>query len=250
MSSSNSSLELWYWSPITDSDQTGAGWIVANTLFSFVTISTFARLYLNRRALNPDDYLIATSLLLFIAQNTTLFTALHHGLGKDGATLSSIQQKAVLQISFASDVLAMSSHYLAKSSTAILIYRLFRGDKARLNSICCRSLIGSVFGAAVVSLLLLVAESGEGSRTRGQSSNSISSWEAIVSLDCLTEIALAAVPLFLVTMILRLSKKNFVVWLVFTARLPICAFSVLHLIRRLATAKSNAGPQLLHCEMI
>lgn len=245
----NAALEVWYWSPITDNDQTGLGWIVGGTLFSFVLISTCARLFLNRRAPASADYLIATSLVFVIAQSGTLFAALDHGLGKNAPLVTDPEE--VFKTTFASDVLTLTAHYLAKASMAVLIHRLFRG--VHPNSLYCTGLVGVVVGAAVVSLLLLLAHSGKVAQSTIHTSVSSlnRSWEAVFAFDCVTEIALAAVPLFLIVTILKKSKSNFVVWLVFLSRLPTIAFAILHLTRRISITQTptNVGPQLLYCEM-
>lgn len=66
--SSDGGIPVWYWSPISDDDRTGMGWIVALMVVSLVLTASGIRMMLKRRALAVDDYILCISLVGHILQ--------------------------------------------------------------------------------------------------------------------------------------------------------------------------------------
>ena len=54
---------IWYWSPITDGNETGAGWIVALMAMAFVLVATALRVSLKRWILKADDAIIGVAVV-------------------------------------------------------------------------------------------------------------------------------------------------------------------------------------------
>ncbi|TKX21695.1 hypothetical protein C1H76_6191 [Elsinoe australis] len=224
--------DVWYWAPFTDEDHSGEGWIFGITALIVVCIVTSLRLFLRRGVYGLDDAFIGSSLIAYLAQHALLFFALRLGLGKDNALIRTERQHTVAKAFLTADVLAVCAHYLAKMSIAWFIRRLFF-NHALINSLSCNSLTGSVVVCGVISIIIAAVGRFPLGVLEGYSSPSsiVHKWAAITALDVINEIALAAIPTYMVLKIMKKGSQKTLVSIVFLSRLPLCVFTLLHFFR-------------------
>ncbi|PNS21676.1 hypothetical protein CAC42_1530 [Sphaceloma murrayae] len=242
--------DLWYWAPFTEHDHSGGGWILGITALIVILLVTALRLILRRDVYGWDDAFICSALMAYTAQHAMTFHALRLGLGRQSDLPEAEQDIAVAKAFLASDVLAFAGHYLAKLSIAWFIRRLFFKN-ALVSPMACNYMLGGIVLCAVMSVTVAgVARFPLGILQGQMSSASTShSWTAITALDVLNELALAGIPTFLVVKIMKKGRQRTLVSVVFLSRLPLCAFSILHLTRvQLAVVdETNIMAHLLEC---
>ncbi|KAF4554673.1 Hypothetical protein D9617_4g004280 [Elsinoe fawcettii] len=224
--------DVWYWAPFTETDRSAEGWIFGITALICIFLVTTLRLFLRRGVYGLDDAFICASLTFYMVQHAMLFYALRVGLGKDNEILSIEKQHAVAKVFLTSDVFALVSHYLAKLSIAWFIRRLFF-NHALINAWSCNLLTGGIMFCGGVSVIIAAVARFPLGILEGWTSVPLvfNSWAVVTTLDVVNEIALSAVPTWLVLTIMKKGSQKTLVSIVFLSRLPICAMSILHLTR-------------------
>ncbi|KAM7210231.1 hypothetical protein V8F06_014383 [Rhypophila decipiens] len=217
---------------VTATDQTGVVIIAAVLALIFAFISIFIRLFIRSRFQNEfakDDTAALIALGLFVVQSGLFFGAVSFGFGKTMQDISITGLVELQKIGYVGDIFAFLTLWATKCSIAFLFIRL-SPDRIHiwLARICLAvSTFFMLLSVLITSLRCDMAHPWIfiGEKCPGL----IGRWQAAVSFDIFTELALFAVALFM-TLGLQLSvSKKLVVVLAFGLRLPVIIPAVLRL---------------------
>ncbi|EHK18605.1 uncharacterized protein TRIVIDRAFT_78137 [Trichoderma virens Gv29-8] len=219
-------------SRVTFNDHSGQLWIltILSLLYSF--LGALTRAYIKYRMFGFDDLLFASATVLHLAQSIAVFVGLNNGLGKFNSITPAEKWATSSKSTLAAVILCLLSLSFAKCSVLALIHRIIDSKTGMSKPFCIGLMIlSSVWG--VGSCLAFIVNCRGGTLLTldnvKQCPNQNVRWAVITAIDILTEIL---TWLFIVwvswTVNMSFSRK-FQVALAFSFRLPLIAFSALHL---------------------
>ncbi|KAF2817342.1 uncharacterized protein BDZ99DRAFT_431394 [Mytilinidion resinicola] len=235
-------------STITPNDHGGYVYIATLMAMTYSTLAFIARCLVKRRMFGVDDWAVVVAQTLFFGQFAAVLAALSAGLGKNFDLLDDGQFFKIFRSLFADQILLYLSLCVAKCSVVLLIQRLFTRDMKHFWLICS-IFLGLVIAWGVASGLLVSIGCSPSSHSLGnvepRCAGYLTRYKIISTLDVLTELLLVLVPVYLVSHIQMRTRLKFRVVLAFAFRLPVAAFSLLHLVAlSRAIHASNSGVAL------
>ncbi|GAB7356354.1 hypothetical protein MBLNU459_g7143t1 [Dothideomycetes sp. NU459] len=234
---------IWYLSKITETNHAGYVWIVALLTLLYPLGACFVRFNVRYGAYRSDDWGLAAATVFSVLEHIPLFIALRKGLGKLDTVLSDPQRYSVDKALYAAQFFFIMAHCAAKLSLALCVRRLFNSNQ-RLTKVLCWSLIGltSAWGILSMFILLIGCSPLQSYAGAGHCAGEIARWRAVTALDILTELAIVAVPSYLVSSVLIRSGAKIIVISTFASRLPVIALTVIHMFFfRKAVEASDVG---------
>lgn len=264
---------VYYVAQWTSYDKSGVLWIVLVTGLTYIASSVGIRYTSRRGAFSTDDWMLCASAAFALLQNICVFIALRHGFGRDSERVST-ERTAVVekvwpsskhsgygsnnrsQAIYASLVLLVLAHGLAKLSVLLLLRRIFTATVAAAGVFY--TLLGAVVGWIVLSILLLLAKCPPAwlfsdvdtcpGLVRALSALSaapanicvqIARHSVICVLDMTTEIVLVLLLTVLAQKYLLKTQQKLLVISSFASRLPIIMFLGLFLSKSHQVLKSD-----------
>ncbi|KAH0354025.1 hypothetical protein KCU83_g2814, partial [Aureobasidium melanogenum] len=222
--------DVYYFSQLTSADHAGIVYVVCIVSLTYALLCSSVRFILRHGMYSFDDAALLVSTLACIVQHTFVFVALHNGLGNSSYILRPSHQEILNNSSYTRLVLFFVVIYLAKISLTLFTRRLFYGQE-RFNRIICDVMVAANVVFLVVSILLISIDchSGWYFKTKDLCPGLQNRWITIKTLDVLSELAIVIVPIVLICRILLNPKHKAVIIGTFAARLPVIAFTIVHL---------------------
>ncbi|KAH7020352.1 hypothetical protein EDB80DRAFT_633825 [Ilyonectria destructans] len=168
------------------------------------------------RRLKVDDYLVAASTTMVIAQSAAVIAQGANGLGKlEGVSASQIS--SILKASYASDILFIAALLLAKISATRAIWDMAPREKRRL-ILVTEALTGFWALSSIVASMFKCSLPKPWDYINGQCFNQFALWMYVDCLNIVTDLAITAI-LFEMFMKLKTSaSKKALVMSVFGSR--------------------------------
>ncbi|KAI5246763.1 hypothetical protein E4T42_06212 [Aureobasidium subglaciale] len=222
--------DVYYFAELTPTNHAGVVWVVCILSLTYGLLCSGVRFTLRRGMYGFDDAAILVSTLASVVQHSFVFLALENGLGDSSSTIQHKHQETLTESTYTRLVLFFVVHYLAKTSLTLFTRRLFYGQE-KFNQLICDALVvvNLVFGVISILLLTINCQSGWYFKSKDVCPKLLTRWIVIKSLDVLAELALVLVPIVLICRILLNPKHKTVIIGTFAARLPVIAFTILHL---------------------
>ncbi|KAH0340825.1 hypothetical protein KCU81_g6669, partial [Aureobasidium melanogenum] len=222
--------DVYYFSQLTSTDHAGIVYVVCIVSLTYAILCSSVRFVLRRGMYSFDDAALLVSTLACVVQHTFVFVALHNCLGNSSSILRPQHQEILNNSSYTRLVLFFVVIYLAKISLTLFTRRLFYGQE-RFNRIICDVMLVVNLVFLVVSILLISIDCHAGwyFKNKELCPGLQSRWVTIKTLDVLSELAIVIVPIVLICRILLNPKHKAVIIGTFAARLPVIAFTMLHL---------------------
>ncbi|KAK6000979.1 hypothetical protein QM012_003062 [Aureobasidium pullulans] len=222
--------DVYYFAQLTPTNHSGIVYVVCIVSLTYALLCSSIRFVLRRGMYSFDDAALLVSTLACVVQHTFVFVALHNGMGNSSYVLQPGQQEILNKSSYTRLVLFFVVNYLAKISLTLFTRRLFYGQE-RFNRIICDIIlvISLIFLLASILLISIDCHAGWYFKTKALCPNLQSRWVTIKTLDVLSELAIVIVPIMLICRILLNPKHKAVIIGTFAARLPVIAFTLLHL---------------------
>ncbi|KAI4721641.1 hypothetical protein E4T48_02179 [Aureobasidium sp. EXF-10727] len=224
--------DVYYFAQLTPTNHGGVVWVVCIISLTYALLCSGVRFVLRRGMYGFDDAALLVSTLACIVQHTFVIIALGNGLGHSSLVAQPKHEETLTnpQSTYTRLVIFFVVHYMAKVSLTLFTRRLFHGQE-RYNQLICDMLLVTnlVFGVASVLLLSLDCQSGWYFRTADLCPKLHARWIVIKIFDVTSELALILVPIILICRILLNPKHKAIIISTFAARLPVIAFTILHL---------------------
>ncbi|KAI5198437.1 hypothetical protein E4T39_06755 [Aureobasidium subglaciale] len=228
--------DVYYFAELTPTNHAGVVWVVCILSLTYGLLCSGVRFTLRRGMYSFDDAALLVSTLASVVQHSFVFLALENGLGNSSSIIQQKHQEILTEVSFPAGstytrlVLFFVVHYLAKISLTLFTRRLFFGQE-KFNQLICDALlvVNLIFGVTSILLLTINCQSGWYFKSKDVCPKLLTRWIIIKSLDVLAELALVLVPIVLICRILLNSKHKTVIIGAFAARLPVIAFTIIHL---------------------
>ncbi|KAH0365854.1 hypothetical protein KCU65_g5849, partial [Aureobasidium melanogenum] len=222
--------DVYYFSQLTSTDHAGIVYVVCIVSLTYAILCSSVRFVLRRGMYSFDDAALLVSTLACIVQHTFVFVALHNCLGNSSSILRPSHQEILNNSSYTRLVLFFVVIYLAKISLTLFTRRLFYGQE-QFNRIICDVMLVVNLVFLVVSILLISIDchSGWYFKNKELCPGLQSRWVTIKTLDVFSELAIVIIPIVLICRILLNPKHKAVIIGTFAARLPVIAFTMLHL---------------------
>ncbi|KAG9654865.1 hypothetical protein KCU64_g6926, partial [Aureobasidium melanogenum] len=222
--------DVYYFSQLTSTDHAGIIYVVCIVSLTYAILCSSVRFVLRRGMYSFDDAALLVSTLACIVQHTFVFVALHNCLGNSSSILRPLHQEILNNSSYTRLVLFFVVIYLAKISLTLFTRRLFYGQE-QFNRIICDIIVVINIIFLIVSILLISIDCHTGwyFKAKDLCPGLQGRWVTIKTLDVLSELAIVIVPIVLICRILLNPKHKAVIIGTFAARLPVIAFTIVHL---------------------
>ncbi|KAI5273626.1 hypothetical protein E4T47_03133 [Aureobasidium subglaciale] len=240
--------DVYYFAELTPTNHAGVVWVVCILSLTYGLLCSGVRFTLRRGMYSFDDAALLVSTLASVVQHSFVFLALENGLGDSSSIIQHKHQETLTEVRFPAGVsvwqkisdklqstytrlvLFFVAHYLAKISLTLFTRRLFYGQE-KFNQLICDALVvvNLIFGVTSILLLTINCQSGWYFKSKDVCPKLLTRWIVIKSLDVLAELAIVLVPIVLICRILLNPKHKTVIIGTFAARLPVIAFTILHL---------------------
>ncbi|KAF2850850.1 hypothetical protein T440DRAFT_554651 [Plenodomus tracheiphilus IPT5] len=209
-------------------NHSGPLWIAAILGMIYMVAVLILRLYIKRRVLGYNDYLIIASSVAAFGQYVAVYYALSCGLGK---TLLQVHDTVVLgRVVFSTRVLYITSICLAKLSVLAIVYSIFCQDNKFFKFPCYVAMGGTViFGVVSVFTVTLGCPSA-GLFTSPHCRNQVVRWNIVTALDICTEVAILLLVPYMVWQLHMPAKKKIHVIMAFSTRASVIPISTMYLV--------------------
>ncbi|EME80440.1 uncharacterized protein MYCFIDRAFT_110389, partial [Pseudocercospora fijiensis CIRAD86] len=238
---------------LTDDDH--SAWIVIAASLALALTLAFAgiRIFI-RKIISPgvglDDALLAVATVFSVVEASLVLGACRVGFGKSEVSLSVDDLNTVQQLSYAATLFFALGVGLSKASVAAFLLRIAPFNPYR-NTVKVIFALISVWTLTLVFVLSFRCGLDRPWRvsTASCSDAILLRWEILDAFGCLFELAMVAIPIWLVWGVSALSwSHKAVVVVMFAFRLPVILFTVLRLLSYPDAKRWD--PNLLEAEFV
>ncbi|KAF3074483.1 hypothetical protein CFAM422_003231 [Trichoderma lentiforme] len=219
-------------SRVTFNDHSGQLWIVTILSLIYGLFGAVTRAYIKYRMFGFDDLLLAFATVFHIAQAIAMFVGLNNGLGKFNS-ITPLEQWATSSKSvLAAVILCFITLSLAKCSVLALILRIIDSKTGKSKPFCIGLMVlSSAWGIGSSIAFLINCRSGTLLTLDNvkQCPNQNARWAVITAIDILTEILTWLLIVWVSWSVNMSFSRKCQVALAFSFRLPLIAFSAIHL---------------------
>ncbi|KAK4072941.1 uncharacterized protein Triagg1_5618 [Trichoderma aggressivum f. europaeum] len=219
-------------SRVTFNDHSGQLWIVTILSLIYAFFGAITRAYIKYRMFGFDDLLLAFATVLHIAQSIAIFVGLNHGVGKFNSITPPEQWATSSKSILAAVILCLITLSLAKCSVIALIFRIIDSKSGKSKPFCIGLMVlSSAWGIGSSLALLINCRAGTLLTLDNvkQCPNQNARWAVITSIDILTEILTWLLIVWVSWSVNMSASRKGQVTLAFSFRLPLIAFSAIHL---------------------
>ncbi|KAH3908016.1 hypothetical protein HBI56_150370 [Parastagonospora nodorum] len=211
---------------ITANDKRGLIVVTVALVLAFVWLCSLIRIWLRiqGRDWKVDDWLLATATLVHTAQSGIILHLVDLGLGLSRDAISAEQAEQFGKEAIASQIFYICTLLLSKCSVLFLYVRLSPGGAHKVMTFAT---LGASFVWAILAIILIVVPCNPTQYYTHpeKCTNRWSKWQAIGSLDIITEAFIFGIACQMVwSLQMKLKSKIFVV-VAFSARLPVIAIA-------------------------
>lgn len=219
-------------SPVAFNDHAGQLWIVTILSLIYSALVAAARAYIKYQMFGFDDVLIGLAMVLHLAQSIAVFVGLNNGLGKFNSITPSEQWATSSRSTLAAVILCLLALSLAKCSVLALILRIIGSKTGKSKPFCIGLMAFSAawgVGSCLAFLINCRASTLLTLDNVKQCPNQHARWAVITAIDVCTEILTWALVLQLSWTVSMSLNRKFQVAMAFSFRIPLIAFSAIHL---------------------